>query len=107
MDGQLIKAWEGLPGTVGLNLTVGHLPEGVYVLKEWRPDGRPASLWRSNPLILAAKGAVQRNHFARLCHIVHPQHVRSAFQCPRMQCGCPVQCSLGLPVKGLISLIFG
>ena len=33
MDGQLIKAWEGLPGTVGLNLTVGHLPEGVYVLK--------------------------------------------------------------------------
>lgn len=33
MDGQLIKAWEGLPGTVGLNLTVGHLPEGVYLLK--------------------------------------------------------------------------
>ena len=33
MDGQLIKAWEGLPGTVGLNLAVGHLPEGVYVLK--------------------------------------------------------------------------
>ena len=33
MDGQLIKAWEELPGTVGLNLTVGHLPEGVYVLK--------------------------------------------------------------------------
>ena len=33
MDGQLIKAWEGLPSTAGLILTVGHLPEGVYVLK--------------------------------------------------------------------------
>jgi choice-of-anchor B domain-containing protein len=33
MDGHLIKAWEALPGTAGLNLAVGHLPEGVYVLK--------------------------------------------------------------------------
>ena len=33
MNGQWVKSWEGLPATTGLHLTVGDLPEGVYVLK--------------------------------------------------------------------------
>ncbi len=33
VDGQLVKAWEGLPVAAGLNLTVGDLPDGIYVLK--------------------------------------------------------------------------
>ena len=33
VDGQLVKAWEGLPVAAGLNLTVGDLSDGIYVLK--------------------------------------------------------------------------
>ena len=33
VEGQLIKVWEGLPVMAGLNLTVGDLPDGMYVLK--------------------------------------------------------------------------
>ena len=33
MNGQWVKSWEGLPVTTGLHLTIGDLPEGVYVLK--------------------------------------------------------------------------